>query len=58
MSAALLARVDYQATSLGNNQMGKESEYTFAKLSAAENYKRMGKGNDFCLERLGTLGIR
>lgn len=35
----LLLGVDYQAASLGNKQIDKKSEYTFAKLSSIKIYK-------------------
>ena len=51
-----LLSVDYQAASLGSNQMGKESEYTFAKLSGAENYKEWAREMIFALKDLGLWG--
>ena len=51
-----LPSVDYQAPSLGSNQMGKESEYTFAKLSGAENYKECAREMVFALKDSGLWG--
>ena len=43
LPATLFTSVDFQAASLGSNLMGKESEYTFAKLSGAKNYKEWAR---------------
>ena len=48
-----LPSVDYQAVSLGGNQMGKESEYTFVKLFKAENYKEWAREMIFALKNSG-----
>ena len=56
LPATLLTSVDYQAASLGSNQMGKESEYTFAKLSGAENYKEWAREMIFALKDSGLWG--
>ena len=54
--ATLLAKVDYQAAGLGSNQMGKESEYKFAKLSGAENYKEWAREMIFAMKDSGLWG--
>ena len=51
--AILYTKVGYQAAGLGSNQMGKESEYTFAKLSVAENYKEWAREMIFALTDTG-----
>lgn len=48
-----LLSIDYPATSLGINQMGKESKYTFTKFSSAKNYKKWAKEMIFALKDLG-----
>ncbi len=52
----LHTKVDYQAAGLGSNQIGKESEYTFAKLSSVENYKEWAREMIFASEDLRLLG--
>ncbi len=54
--ATLNTTVDYQAAGLGSNQMSKESEYTFAKLSGAENYKEWVREMIFALKDSGFWG--
>ena len=52
----LHTKVDYQAAGLGSSQMGTESEYTFAKLSGAKNYKEWAKEMIFALKNSRLLG--
>lgn len=49
--ATLLAKVDYQAASLGSNQMGKESDYPFAKFFGAKKYKEWAREMIFALNK-------
>ena len=51
-----LPSVDYQAASLSSNQIGKESEYMFAKLFGAKNYKEWVREKIFALKDLGLWG--
>ena len=53
---ALHTKVDYQVASLSSNQMGKENEHTFAKLSGAENYKEWAREMIFALKNSGLWG--
>ena len=48
--------VDYQAASMGSNQMGKKSKYTFVKLSGAENYKEWARIMIFALKNSELWG--
>ena len=52
MPTTFLVSVNYQAASLSSNQIGKESEYTFAKLSDAKNYKEWAREMIFTLKDL------
>ena len=54
--ATLPTKVDYQAAGLGSNQMSNESEYTFAKLSDAKNYKERAKEMIFALKNSRLWG--
>ena len=51
--ATLFTKVNYQAASLSSNQMGKESEYMFTKLSGAKNYKEWAREMIFALKDSG-----